>query len=342
MNRKFLLKIVSSLVLTAGMLVASCSDEETMEVGESVVSDVSGIKVGKVGDWVTPITRAPEQLTLNPDAPVLIFDDTATYNKTIRELREMTELQRQKFYAKIGFESASLLLDKADQELDSIFDMENVDSMAFVNKINNYKEKYDGAFKFDSEDEMDVTPNLHFLNPDLALVANLDGLVVIGDNLVVPNNESPNNSAINLVQTQDPPFWTGVDFQKAPGCELKNSSGKYRSIIYIGYDKNSKWVIAYFRTYKKVLGFKKKKNSRHFGKVTISCGNTILASQGVNVEERVTNHWVTSQDIILSATPQPPYTNTDNVVDIKIENFSSDYCKTPIGTTFTNVNIYAE
>lgn len=39
MNSKFLLKIASCLVLAAGMLVASCSDEETMEVGESVVSD---------------------------------------------------------------------------------------------------------------------------------------------------------------------------------------------------------------------------------------------------------------------------------------------------------------
>ena len=337
MNRK-ISKFAGCLMLAVGMLTASCSNDESVEVGENHVGNISGIRVSTTGQWLTSKTRAAQQASLNPDSPILVFDDNVVYEKTIKNLLNMTDVQRQKFYAKIGFESASHILSKADKELDDIFDIE--DSTTFSTKVAEYMQKYDGVFSFENEEDDDITPNLKFHNPQKALVANLDGLVVIGDSIVSVSEEL-GVKPVSQVQSQGPPSWTAVDFQKAPGCELKNKHGKYRSIIYIGYDKHTKWVIAYFRTYRKVLGFKKKKPTRHFANVTISYNNKVLASSGIKLDKGPTNQAIAPQNVILSVTPQPPYTNLEKLVDIKVEKFNSDYCRTPIGTTFTNVNIYA-
>lgn len=156
MKKNLLSKAICLVALIVIVFVTSCNNDETGDMLENATSEFAGIRVSRVGEWVTVATRAPLEPTLNPDAPILIFDDTLAYNNTIKKLREMTEPQRQKFYAEIGFESASLLLDWADDELDDIFELE-VDSVTFVNEIKNYREKYNGPFKFN---KIDTSPRL--------------------------------------------------------------------------------------------------------------------------------------------------------------------------------------
>lgn len=324
MKKNLLSKAICLVALIVIVFVTSCNNDETGDMLENATSEFAGIRVSRVGEWVTVATRAPLEPTLNPDAPILIFDDTLAYNNTIKKLREMTEPQRQKFYAEIGFESASLLLDWADDELDDIFELE-VDSVTFVNEIKNYREKYNGPFKFNKIDTLDITPALRFKDPNLALVSNIDGLVVIGDSLITPKDDDENIGSANNSPFR--PSHGMVNINNVHYTEitspLKTKKGKYTSSITMGFDEESGWYVVKTVTKKKRWIFKKKVKTRHFAYISFS-------NEHGSIANTIT---VSTTDKYFGLLPWEILWNKTNV-NMSISGFHSEKCPNPVSQTF--------
>ncbi len=83
MNRKFLLKIVSSLVLTAGMLAVSCSNDESMEAPKTVQSLTRTEVVNVLKDINIDAALASEIHGFVSDAMASGRDEKISFNKML-------------------------------------------------------------------------------------------------------------------------------------------------------------------------------------------------------------------------------------------------------------------
>ena len=323
-------KATAVLTMVAVLAAASCSNDEVMESKNIVEPD---FEVSTMGQWL-PATRGTNEEVAS--MPVLHFRDQAAYERTVEKLVNMSDEQRLSFYKTINFDGAYSQLEKARTELEKIFDIE--DSLLFISEVHNYLEKYKNTYNFENEEAEDITPNLRFKSPQASLVANLDGYLAIDKKLVNANDIIVTASASSQ-GSDTPPSEFNVDFQKV--CEFKNVHKKYRSIIYIGYDKNTKWCVAHFRSYKKIMFAEIQKKTRFFSYVTITNSTTrqtIVPKTYIFLNEGHYNFMLAPKSAFDNIF-QYVYENP-NEVDINIEDFYSDICPTHRGILFTNKVMY--
>lgn len=197
---------------------------------------------------------------------------------TISMLKEMTDDDRLEYFRDLGFEGAYSLRNKADVELDKIFDNEGLDSCEFRQEIYSYIDKYKGLFKFKSEEdcsateEWDVSPYLTFDDDDMQYVGSIDGYVVIANELVGPKN-------INLLDaTPSGPINTKI----VKTCEVCVNHGKYKSFLSVG--RKGLYFAFKVQTYRK-KGFTTKhdNNCYHIGNLEISDSKHV---GGANINHR--------------------------------------------------------
>lgn len=172
----------------------------------------------------------------NQDQAVLRFKDHVTYQRTLKELRSMSIEQTQAFFNKIGFKGAYLSLMDADNELDKIFDIEN--NNTFLESYGKFKEKYRNMYTFNTENTYDLSPYLPFTDSNLELLGSNEGYLIVGNEVISPNNDTPNYKSDAVEANTRVGMFFGPKFTAFPGdCGVVIKKGKYRSDIYLGIDR---------------------------------------------------------------------------------------------------------
>lgn len=209
----------------------ACSNNGILED----TSNTKDVEVVNLKDFADNTTRS----IANQDQEVLRFKDYSTYQKTLKELHPMTIEQRQVFFNKIGFKGAYSSLMDADNELDKIFDIE--DNNSFLEAYGKFKEKYKNIYVFNTANTYDLSPYLPFTDNNLELLGSNEGYLIVGDEIISPNNDKPNyksdavkaNTRVGMPLNPIHPKFTEL-----PGdCGVVIKKGKYRSDIYLGIDK---------------------------------------------------------------------------------------------------------
>lgn len=219
-------------------------------------SEFAGIKVGTLdtrsmsrGELATPADSTCDT--------VLIFDNDEVYNQTLEKLKDMSDSEKDEFFHQLGFKGAYSLLNKAIDVMDCIFDQFENDSTALKEMIELYKKEYSHTFIFNETDSSDVTPYLKFVEEELALLGNINGYVVVGENVLKPS-------------AQQKPAYNGhyFSFDKATiSIRNKYKGHKYTSEITLG--RMGAYLAFRTQTYRKVLFWKVYRNSGHDGTLEI-------------------------------------------------------------------------
>lgn len=286
MNKKikrkggYLLPLSSILVLFLTLLASCSNDEDYVETNNSQPDVI----VTTMGQFITQ-TRAAS--TFKSDMQVLQFKDEATYTSTLNKVKNMSVEEKSTYFKKLGFNGAYQILGKADNELDSIFDIENRD--AFEKELASFKSKYNGILTFNTDDEYDATPYLQFTDDDMALIGNIQGYVVIGNKLVAPKLSEPtfdnDNDSTDAVLTRATtgPIQPGFKAFKNSSLTIKN--GKYKSTMTIGRIVNGNSFCVEFVTKKKQFLWKKSVKASYTAVLEMSSSkfyhkNTVLCPYG--------------------------------------------------------------
>lgn len=245
---------MSSVLLLFLALFASCSNDENYVETDNNQPDVIVTTMGKF------LASTRSTVVEQDDTPVLQFKDEAAYTAILNKIKEMSTEEKSAYFEEIGFEGAYLILDHADEELDSIFEIE--DQTKFEKELALYQSKYEGVLAFNTEDEYDVSPYLQFTDDDMALVGNIDGYVIIGDEIVSPEISTPTfdldsdtEEAVST-ETYTTPIQPGFKAFKNSSLTIKN--GKYTSTMTIGRIINGNSLCVEFVTKKKQFFWKKK------------------------------------------------------------------------------------
>lgn len=118
---------------------------------------------------------------------ILKFKDQEAYERTLEEVRAMSDSTKVEFFKKLGFDGAYMLLTKADEDIENAFDIaETVDSIKGITVIKDCVSRYEGVLCFNDSDAYDVTPNLPFVDENAELLGNKYGNVIVGEELVTP------------------------------------------------------------------------------------------------------------------------------------------------------------
>lgn len=309
--------LASSMLLAMGLLTTSCSNDESTDL---IIGESADVEVSTMGKWL-PTTR---NNGIEENMPVLHFRNKTVYETTLKKLRDMTDQQRLEYYRNLGFEGAYSLWDKADKELEQIFDIE--DSLMFEKSIAEYKEKYKGMFNFSQEDETDVTPLYKFKNTNLQLTGNINGFVVISDSLI---NSSPDlddeDDGIDSVH-----YAPGVipgpiqpTFQAYPKASLQTKNGRYTSTITMGHIFENRAYAVSVITKKKKLIRKKTVKTRHDVRLTIS-GQYSLPYYSILPEGVRVNIYDRSEC----------FGNKNGMITFDVQDFHSAKCPTPVSGSF--------
>lgn len=240
--KKNLVKIFA-IVMSAVSCSCSSVDDEA-----PVMESRSDVEVITDADCVMLKSRTSQDLEWKQ---ILKFKDYASYERVVAQLQEMDENQRMDYFEQLGFEGAYLILKKADAELDEIFDDDTIDSTEFSSKLEEIKAKYSEVLSFENEMEGDVTPHLKFNDPEKELVGSAEGFVVIGEEIVEPQDGI--QPLGEIVKT----------------CEVSVKNGDYKSFLSVGR------IGIYFafktQTYKKkFLSIKRDTNCGHDAYLEIS------------------------------------------------------------------------
>lgn len=146
------MKVLNSLSKHAHLMMAvclalgivSCSNEEEI-VSQSNNNGSPEVEVSRMSDWLPDTRSTPDGLA---DMPVLHFQNEQAYNQTIEKLSNMTKEDRDTYFEKLRFDGAYTLWNRADEELDQIFNTEN--TLRIEKLINDYKVKYGNVFSFNT------------------------------------------------------------------------------------------------------------------------------------------------------------------------------------------------
>lgn len=307
-------KFVCAVISMMALVLTSCSNEDGIEM-QQVSSQSDDVTVAKISDYIKTGSRS-----VNDGDLVLQFKNRAAYERVISKLNEMDEDEKLSYFESLGFEGAYTTLLNADRELDAIFDSE-ADSITVCNMIQDYLNKYQGNFAFNEDDTTDVTPNLSFDDEDAALVGNVDGYVVIGNEILAPEDNNGVISRSKATKANPQPVYNGK-FIKFDRCTLEIKNGKYKSTISMG--RMGSFLAFHTETYKKILFFKKKdKNAGHNCKLTITRGNNRAV---INVKTKCGD--------FRTGISAYPYSPTFNVI---MENFWSTRGKANATKSFYNV-----
>lgn len=319
-KKKAILLSLSSILMLFASLLASCSNDEEATGAYDGQPDVVVTTMGKC----MASTRALQEV--QADMPVLQFKDEVAYTAFLNKVKGMNAEEKTSYFKNLGFDGACQILDKADQELDSIFDLD--DRNEFEQALTSYKSKYEGILAFNTEDEYDASPYLTFTDEDLAVVGNIKGYVVIGNKLVGPklatptfdlDNDTVSSSVLTRATTTSTPIQPGFKAFNNSSLTIKN--GKYKSTMTIGRIVNGNSFCVEFVTKKKQFLWKKRvnasyiavleiKSSKFYHKNTVSCPSgsrwAILGlpieSVGTTFDATVTNFKSSRGSAIGSAT----------------------------------------
>ena len=102
----------------------------------------------------------------------------------------MSLKKKEAFFNDLGFKGAYSSLKEADDELDKIFDIE--DDNAFLEAYKEFKDKYEDTYLFNTENTYDLSPYLPFTDAELELLGSNQGYLIIGNEVIAPNNNTPN------------------------------------------------------------------------------------------------------------------------------------------------------
>ncbi|WP_300877573.1 DUF4848 domain-containing protein [uncultured Duncaniella sp.] len=172
--------IYAILMLLTSIGFTACSNDEPMQENANRNTEIF---VGKLSDYMSISSRTME------NDQVLVFPDDATYQQTVAMLKEMSDAEITEYFNNLGFDGAYLFLNKANEELDAIFDNESLDSEEFSSEIQKFKEKYSGVLKFKNFDvendvEIDDTPALNFSDEAIEYVGSTNGYVIVDGKVV--------------------------------------------------------------------------------------------------------------------------------------------------------------
>lgn len=248
-------KILFLLAVIVAATLGSCTQ------GDEPVTPLAaenGVKVVSLGDYLG--SRSGSDSLSNED--VLWFDDDLAYQSTIHKLQSMTPDERDSYFNEIGFEGAYTIVRKAEMNLDSIFDMEEADSVSIDLKVREYRTRYANVLELNTEDEYDLTPYLKFVDDTLELVGSAHGYIVVGNNVISAQHQNHKGPK---------PAYDGkfIEFKKAT-VSVKNK--KYKSELTLGRmgDKMAFRV----RTFRSIFFWKKyDKGCGHDGTLEFWRGN---------------------------------------------------------------------
>lgn len=237
-------KLISSIVITCmAIMISSCSNEM-----EDNYSSSQNPRVVNLNEYLSAESRSSVS---DADENVLSFKDEDSYNQTVAQLKAMSEDERLDYFKKIGFEGAYTIISRADSELESIFDMDAIDSLAVNSKIKGFLEKYKNVLVFNEEDEFDVTPSLSFDGEDIKLVGSLNGYVIIDNTLYQgdPGKDSSESESDDGISKMP---YNGY-FIEYDNVSVKN--GSYTSYFRIG--RKGTYIAFKTETCRKILFWKK-------------------------------------------------------------------------------------
>lgn len=257
----FILPLSSILVLFLALFTSCSNDEDYVDTSNQpdVVVTTMGQFMTQTGAAQTRAAQSKAAQTIMSNMQVLQFKDEAVYTATLNKIKDMSVEEKSAYFKKLGFNGAYQILDNADNELDSIFDIEDRD--VFERELTSFKSKYNGILTFNTDDEYDASPYLQFTDEDMALVGNIQGYVVIGNKLVAPKLLEPtfdkDNDSTDVVLTRAAtgPIQPGFKAFKNSSLTIKN--GKYKSTMTIGRIVNGNSFCVEFVTKKKQFLWKK-------------------------------------------------------------------------------------
>lgn len=325
------MKVLNSLSKHAHLMMAvclalgivSCSNEEEI-VSQSNNNSSPEVEVSRMSDWLPDTRSISDGLA---DMPVLHFQNEQAYNQTIEKLSNMTKEDRDTYFEKLRFDGAYTLWNRADEELDQIFDTE--DTLRIEKLINDYKAKYGNIFSFNTIDTYDVTPYFTFTDNELSLVGNIKGYVVVGNTLKAPEVSTPtydvDEETVSTRALHPGPIQPGFKSFKDASVTIKN--GKYRSTMTIGRIVNGNSFAVEFKTKKKVLLWKKNVAAGYSADLAMDNSkfhhkNKVFCPYGKEVS-------------ILNLRIE----TVGNAFDAKVNNFTSSRGKTVGSQVFKNIKV---
>jgi hypothetical protein len=312
-------KITYLFTIVAATTLFSCNNES-----ENLLEPKKSVYVANLSDFISPESRASGKT----EEQVLCFENKESFDKTIAQLQSMDEPAKKIFFQNLGFNGAYTLLSTADAELDSIFDMNESDSIAINNNINAYLKKYENVLEFNQEDTTDVTPNLTFEGEELQLVGSVSGYVVISGQLIeadkfVVKTDSAFVSAPSLtISRSDTPY--NGSFIEYKNVSVKN--GSYTS--YLRFGRKGLYLAFKTETYRKILFWKKyDKSCGHDGKIEISDSKN--QNKYIYTIKHKSGEWSFKESPASLYSPR---------VNAKITNFSSTRnSNNKVSKTYTNI-----
>ena len=225
--------------------IYSCSNDD-LNSSDSIMED---IEVVKVGDYITSTrTLIPES---DYDLSVLKFKNETVYSQTLQKVKEMGVEQKRGLFTELGFDGAYTLRKEADNELDIIFDID--DDNEFMSAYNEFKSKYSASFTFNDVDTYDLSPYLTFTDDNLELLGNINGYVIIGNQIIAPDKKFPTFTVFDneedfeevadgiylkkeVMTRNNFPGEIKGDFRGFGGVTAMIKQGKYQSTMSIGYE----------------------------------------------------------------------------------------------------------
>lgn len=325
------MKVLNSLSKHANLMMAiclalgivSCSNEEEI-VSQSNNNSSLEVEVSRMSDWLPGTRSASDGLV---DMPVLHFQNEQAYNQTIEKLSNMTKEDRDAYFEKLGFDGAYTLWNRADEELEQIFDTE--DTLKIEKLINDYKVKYGNVFSFNTIDAYDVTPYFTFTDNELSLVGNIKGYVVVGNTLKVPEVSTPTYDVDEEVVSTRALYQGAVQpgFKGFKDASITIKNGKYKSTMTIGRIVNGNSFAVKFKTKKKVVLWKKNVAAGYSADLAIDSSkfhhkNRVFCPYGKEIA-------------ILNLRIE----TVGNVFDAKVNNFTSSRGKTVGDREFKNIKV---
>lgn len=274
--------LIAFVLVVCQALLISCNNTE--EAYESTSESKAPFTVVNISDYL-PQARRWQRDSI-PSGTVLKFDSEDDFQRTYNELKHMSIAQRFAYFQRIGFANAEMILDRADEELEQIFDLN--DFNAFSDSINSFKQKYKDEFVFNDSDQYDVTPYLAFSDDQRLLLGNAQGYVVVGNELTLPSNTTPSDASSNIYSYENGQLKSISVGTLQPGfraygnTSLTIKNGKYRSTMTFGHIVNGDSFAIEFVTKRKRFLWKKKvkasyslnlelKNSRYDRSVHVTC-----------------------------------------------------------------------
>lgn len=244
--------LLAAICLSISIYSCADNEEEIYAPDHAIPQD---IEVSEMGKWLSGTRNASDA---DSDMQVLRFRNEQIYLQTIAKLNEMSMEERNGYFEELGFDGAYLLWKQADDELDQIFD--NEDILQLEKRIGEFKTKYERLFSFNTIDEYDVTPYFSFTDNALSLVGNIKGYVVIGNELITPQNNTP---AYELSETPAATRAaiagkTKSDFIPFKKAVLSITNQNYKSTLAIGRLVDGNSLAVFFNTIKHAALYTKK------------------------------------------------------------------------------------